>query len=250
MIDFHSHVLPGIDDGAENSKMSIEMLTAAYESGVTTVVATPHCYIHDENSIPHFLSRRENSHKRLMQVIAEKNVKAPDIILGSEVRVTREMSKLPNLDKLCISGTNYILLEMPYSTWEDWMFEEVYRVTLLGLRPIMAHLDRFISYEKHFPNLFSMNILFQINASAFIEKGLRRKMLSLFSNDAAHVVGSDMHNTTTRPPNLPRAYDIIENKFGWEYVDFLKNNSERIVSNGNTLPTRLPKIKGLKKIFI
>ena len=250
MIDFHSHVLPGIDDGAGSSKMSMEMLSLAHKSGVTTVVATPHCYIHDEDSISRFLSRRENSHQRLMQAIAETNAQVPQIILGSEVRVEKYMSKLPDLDKLCIEGTDYILLEMPYSLWEDWMFEEVYRVTLRGLRPIMAHLDRFFTYEKHFSNLYSMNVLFQINASAFTDNSLRRKMVALFENDSAHVVGSDMHNTTTRPPNLAEAYQIIEKKFGWEYVDFLKNNSSRIVANKDAIPTRLPKIKGLKKIFI
>lgn len=250
MIDFHSHLLPGIDDGAKNSEMSIEMLTLAYNSGVTTVVATPHCYIHDENSISHFLSRREASYNRLMQVISEQEKPMPDIILGAEVSVVRGLSKLHDLSKLCLTDTNYILLEMPYSRWEDWMFEEVYRITLLGLRPIMAHLDRFLDYEKYFPNLYSMNILFQINANAFIDRKIRRKMLTLIRNDAAHVVGSDMHNTTTRPPNLEEAYGIIEKKFGWEYVDFLKNNSDRIVLNKTALPTVLPKISFIKKLFM
>jgi len=79
---------------------------------------------------------------------------------------------------------------------------------------------------------------------------LRKKVLKLFENDGAHVIGSDMHNTSTRPPNLAEAYDFIEKKFGWEYVDFLQNNSTRIVTNDVTLPTRLPKINILKKIFI
>ena len=250
MIDFHSHVLPGIDDGAQNSAMSVAMLTTAHESGVTTVVATPHCHIHSKDSIANFLERRETAYNRLRFACKGNNTSVPDIILGAELGVSREISKLSGLDKLCIADTNYILLEMPYSSWEDWMFEEVYRITLLGLRPIMAHLDRFLDHKNHFSNLYSMNILFQINASAFLENATRKKMLNLFANDAAHVVGSDMHNITSRPPNLAEAYQIIEKKFGWEYVDFLKNNSSRIVSNKNAIPTRLPKIKGIKKLFI
>ena len=97
---------------------------------------------------------------------------------------------------------------------------------------------------------FSINALFQINASAFIEKSTRRKILDFFANDAAHVIGSDMHNLTTRAPNLAEAYAVIEKKFGWEYVDFLQQNSTRIVVNKKTLPTGLPKLNIIKKLFI
>lgn len=250
MIDFHSHILPGIDDGAENSKMSIEMITKSVDSGVTTIVATPHCYLQSEESIQHFLSHREASYRRLLSVMREQKIKAPKIVLGSEVHLAPGMSKLCDLEKLCLSGTNYILIEMPYEPWADWMFEEVYEVTLQGFRPIMAHLDRFLSQEKYFPNLYSIDVLFQINAGAFLERKTRRKVLEFFQNDSAHVIGSDMHNLTTRPPNLAEAYEIINKKFGWEYVDYLKNNSDRIVSNNITLPTGLPRLGFKKKLFL
>lgn len=250
MIDFHSHILPGIDDGAKNTGMSLEMLSLASESGVSTIVATPHCFITSENTIEKFLSKRELSYQRLKLAAKEEKATIPEIVLGAEVHISRDISKVPDLDKLCISGTNYILLEMPYEPWQDWMYEEVYHVSLRGLRPILAHLDRFVSQEKKFPNLYSTNALFQINANAFIEKSIRRKILKLFTNDAAHVIGSDMHNTTTRPPNLAEAYAVIERKFGWEYVDFLHNNSVRILSDSKVLPTRLPKLNLFKKLFI
>lgn len=250
MIDFHSHILPGIDDGARNAAVSLEMLKTSYDLGVSTVVATPHCFISPENSVERFLSKREQSNQALKSAIGEANIPVPEIVLGAEVHLSRELSKTPGLDKLCLSGTNYILIEMPYEPWKDWMYEEVYEITLLGLRPILAHLDRYISQEKHFSNLYSINVLFQVNANAFIDKLSRRKLPEFFANDAAHVIGSDMHNTTTRPPNLPEAYSIIEKKFGWEYVDYLQNNSVRILSNKRVLPTRLPKLNPIKKLFI
>lgn len=250
MIDFHSHVLPAIDDGARNTKMSLEMLNAAITTGVTTVIATPHCYIDNEDSIRHFLSHRQYAYDRLMSVISEKKVTVPNIILGSESHICLGISRLFDLEKLCIENTNYILLEMPYEPWQDWMFEEVYEITLRGLRPIIAHLDRYLSQKKFFLNLYSIDALFQINAAAFLNSGSRRKLLDLFENDAAHVVGSDMHNITTRPQNLAKAYEMIEKKFGWEYVDFLQNNSYRIINNDVTLPTRLPRPGFIKKLFI
>lgn len=250
MIDFHSHVLPDIDDGAKNTQMSIDMLKLSLESGVSTVIATPHCYITSEDSVESFLSQREHSYEKLKKAIMEQNISVPEIILGSEVHISPNLSKTPDLKKLCLSGTDYILLEMPYEPWKDWMFEEVYQVTLLGLKPILAHLDRFLSQEKQFQNLYSINVLFQINASAFIEKSTRRKILDFFANDAAHVIGSDMHNLTTRAPNLGEAYSIIENKFGWEYADYLQQNSSRILLNKMALPTRLPNLNIIKKLFI
>lgn len=250
MIDFHSHTLPGIDDGARNTAMSIQMLTSSLDSGVSTVIASPHCFITSEETPDEFLSKREFSYHKLRLAIQEKNIPVPEIVLGAEVHLSRGLSKVRNLEKLCISNTNYILLEMPYEAWNDWMYEEVYQVTLRGLRPILAHLDRYISQESLFSNLYSINVLFQINANAFIDKTTRRKVLNFFANDAAHVVGSDMHNTSTRPPNLQEAYSIIEKKFGWEYVDFLKNNSVRILSNDDTFPTKLPKLSPIKKLFI
>ena len=62
MIDFHSHILPQIDDGAQNIKMSLDMLSESYRQGVRTVVATPHCYIANEYDIDIFLERREKSY--------------------------------------------------------------------------------------------------------------------------------------------------------------------------------------------
>lgn len=250
MIDFHSHILPGIDDGAKNSRMSLEMLSASLDAGVSTIIATPHCYISADTGIQDFLKDRESSYKRLNAAAAEYGEELPEIILGSEVRIYPDMCRNPELDKLCIANTNYILLEMPYEPWKDWMYEEVYEVSRMGLRPILAHLDRYVSLENDFSNLYSIDALFQINASAFINKNQRRQVLEFFANDAAHVIGSDMHNMTTRPPNLAEAYDIIEKKFGWEYVDYLKHNSHRIIQNDATLPTLLPRLGFFKKLFI
>lgn len=248
MIDFHSHILPDIDDGAQNIETSIEMLRLSMLSGVDTVIATSHCYPATQEAAEEFPKKRDASFRRLNSAISASGIVLPNIIPGAEVHLSKGISKLKNLDQLCISGTNYILLELPYEKWTDEIYEEIYHITRQGLRPILAHLDRYISQEKSFSELLSLNVLCQINASAFFDKILRRKMPALFSNDAIHVIGSDMHNLTNRPPNLAEAYDIIENKFGWEYVDFLKQNSIRITRNEEALPTRLPKLSFFKKI--
>lgn len=248
MIDFHSHIIPAIDDGASNKKIALEMLRISAASGVKTVIATPHCYPGSNDAVNQFLEKRDFAYNILESAICAEGGNLPHIIRAAEVHLSKNVSKTESIKNLCIEDTNYILIEMPYEKWTDEVFEEIYQITRQGLRPILAHLDRYISQEKLFPDLFSLNVLCQINASAFSNKKMRKKMLNLFSADALHVIGSDMHNLTSRPPNLAEAYEIINTKYGWEYVDFLKHNSERIIKNQIALPTRLPKLNLIKKI--
>lgn len=248
MIDFHSHILPGLDDGAHDIETSLEMLRRSMASGIDTVIATSHCYPVDIEAATDFPVKRDAAFNALSSAIYSLDESLPNIIRGAEVHLSKGVSRLPNLDKLCIEDTNYILLELPYEKWTDEIYEEIYHIIRQGFRPILAHLDRYISQEKEFPELLSLNVLCQINASSFFDKTLRKKILHLFLNDAVHVVGSDMHNLTNRPPNLAEAYDLIEKKFGWQYVDFLKQNSIRITQNKEALPTRLPKLNFIKKM--
>lgn len=250
MIDFHSHILPGVDDGATDLATSLEMLRISAASGVDTIVATSHYYPSYDHSVEDFLKKRDDAFHILKTEMKMQKEPLPSIIMGAEVHISKGIARLESLNRLCIEDTNYILLEMPYEKWTDEIFEEIYQITLNGLRPILAHIDRYISQEKKFEELFSLNVLFQMNASAFLDKSLRKKAISLFANDALHVIGSDMHNLTTRPPNLAQAYNIIQEKFGWEYVDYLKHNSERITKNKEALPTRLPKLGFMKKLKI
>ncbi len=250
MVDFHSHILPGVDDGSKDVNESIEMLKKSSEMGITTIIATSHCLPSDDDAVADFLRVRDEAYSALMAEICSKKYKLPHIIKGAEVHLTEGISKIANLKDLCIEDTDYILLELPYQKWNDTIFEEIYHLIRRGFRPILAHLDRYMRFEKQFSELLSLNVLCQINASAFLGRRSRRRLLPLFRNDSVHVIGSDMHNLTTRPQNLLEAYNIIESKFGWEYVDFLKNNCERIIKNQETLPTRLPKPGFIKRMFI
>lgn len=250
MIDFHSHILPGIDDGAQEVETSVEMLRVSALSGVNTVIATSHCYPVNGEAVAEFPEKRDRAYNLLQSRLRSEKGIFPHIIRGAEVHIYSGLSKMKGLDALCIENTEYILLEMPYEKWKDDVFEEIYQITRLGFKPILAHLDRFMSQEALFPDLLSLNVLCQINASAFFGSAMRKKLLTLFSGDGVHVIGSDMHNLTSRPPNLAEAYEIIEKKFGWEYVDYLKHNSERIIRNKEAIPTRLPKLSLIKKMML
>ena len=147
MVDFHSHVLPRMDDGSASLKMSIEMLHMEAEQGIYRVVATPHFYA-QHDSPRNFLDRRESAKSQLMEEISRQEG-LPQLFVGAEVYYFSGMSESECLADLRIEDTNYILVEMPMAPWTDAMYEELYKIYAhRGLIPIIAHIDRYISPFK------------------------------------------------------------------------------------------------------
>lgn len=250
MIDFHSHMLPGIDDGAQDVNTSLQMLTLCQNSGVSTVLMTPHCHPMSQEHVDIFLRKRDESFKALSSAIKRDKKEFPKILPAAEIRIYNGLHKYSGLEKLCIDGTNYILLEMPYEVWRDYAFEEIYQISRLGFRPLIAHLDRFMDQEHFFGEIYSLGSLIQMNASAFLDKTQRKKMLKFFETGHLHVLGSDTHNLTTRSPNVAAAYDIIIKKFGKEYSDYIDYAGNAILNNEDVYPTKFNRMSITRKLFI
>ena len=209
IIDFHSHILPGMDDGSTDMEMSERMLEMYAADGTTTVIATPHFYA-ERMSLEEFLQKRTSSHGRL-QAAAE--IHGIHLIPGSEVAFFSGMSNAEDLEKLTISGTSLLLLEMPFRPWTDRDLLEVERLTVRGLKPVIAHIERFYSCQKRksvLEDLYSLPVLIQINAGALLNRRTRRLALKLFQKGKAHLLGSDCHNSNSRPPNLGAGRKILE----------------------------------------
>ena len=142
MIDWHNHVLPAMDDGSRDVAESIAMLGMHAAQGVDTVVATPHFYANDE-SVDSFVERRRLSYERLKEQLPPD---APAILLGAEVKYYQGISRLADLKKLRIEGSQLLLLEMPAIKWNERMIAEVLAIyEKTGLIPVIAHIDRYIA---------------------------------------------------------------------------------------------------------
>lgn len=230
MVDIHTHVLPGIDDGSKSPEMSLEMLRESKAQGVDTVIATSHCYLKHEDDVDDFLKRQKESYKLLMDNIKHEE-ELPDIKLGCELKIETDFSGFKNIDKLCIEGTNYILIEMPYTAWMPFVYDVLYNLTIHGFRPIMAHIDRFYTHKDDFKNLWDLDLIYQINADSFIIPKVRKIMPFYFKNNMVQLIGSDMHNTNTRPQRIGEAYNIIDEYYGKECTYYLKKNSDDIINN-------------------
>jgi len=250
MIDFHSHMLPGIDDGAQDVNTSLQMLTLCQDSGVSTVLMTPHCHPRSQAHVDNFTEKRDDAFRVLTASIEKEKKTFPNIVPAAEIRIYDGFHKYKGIEKLCIKDTNYILLEMPYEVWKDYAFEEIYQITRLGFRPLMAHLDRFLDQEHLFHEIFALDVAVQMNTSAFLGKATRRKMLKFFETGHLQVIGSDTHDLFERKPNVAEAYNIIANKFGKEYAGYIDYAGQAILNNETVYPPKFSKMSAFKKMMI
>lgn len=103
------------------------------------------------------MKKREDRYARLCEVMAQTNQPLPRIYLGAEVHMERDFSGYENLDKLCIAGTSYMLVEMPYGRWGQELYDCLYSLQLKGIHPVLAHIERYAVHEKEFRNSQDLN---------------------------------------------------------------------------------------------
>ncbi len=227
MTDFHSHILPAVDDGSRSLSESLAMLKSLCEQGVTTVVATPHFNANRE-SVDSFLARRDRA-------AAELRAAAPDgmprLLCGAEVRYYSGISRLEGLDRLCMEGSRLLLLEMPMERWTEYIVSELVSLTGRGnIVLALAHVERYMRYQKAdtLHRLYECGIIMQFNADFFLDFFTRRRAMAMLSRGEVHLIGSDCHNMRTRPPRIGEAFKAMENKLSRSFVN-------RLIKHGDSL---------------
>lgn len=223
--DFHSHILPGIDDGSKNPAMTAKMMELEKKSGVDTIVATPHFYL-SEQSLDRFLERRENAYELIKSEAERQGI---TVRLGAEVYFTPSLADL-DLKKLCVNGTNCIMLELPYSKLTGSFirtFKSFVGSISSELTVVLAHAERYLNFtdEESLYEILDTGLLVQLNCGSFKMFSPHLKfMYNLISCGNAHLLGTDCHNITSRSPNMETGKKAIERKFSHkEYKRFMKN---------------------------
>ena len=204
-IDFHSHILPGIDDGATDPDVSRKQLLLLKKQGVDKVFLTPHFDFRYEEKNS-FLTRREEAYNALLSVYDRETM--PAVYLGSEIYMSFGMDKY-DFDGLQLEGTGIYLIEFPRQPYGAWMAELIETLLFERRMSVMiAHVNRVTDvYDKKVcRNLFDYeDLIFQINTEAF--RGFIAK--DPFKNyDAAglkFVLGTDTHDLDSRAPDYDRA---------------------------------------------
>lgn len=211
MLDFHSHFLPKMDDGSKSTEMSMDMLRSSKKQGIDTIVSTSHFY-GSEESPERFLRRREHAYQKLAPLLSDTE---PEIILGAEIFYYPGISQSDDIASLAIEGTDLLLIEMPFIPWSEKIFDELITLQYSTRKQIvLAHIERYKSMQKKdiYNRLFDQPFLFQCNAEAFDYFSTRRLALSLMNAGLLHFLGTDCHNSDSRPPNMDDARRVIEKK--------------------------------------
>ena len=230
IIDFHSHILPEIDDGSGNLEESLELLRLSASQGIRQIVATPHFYPRYD-SPEKFLRRRAEAEKILRQAAAELGL--PDVIVGAEVYYFSGISDSELVNALTIGGKRCILIEMPPAPWKESHYRELEGIYAKHcIIPIIAHVDRYIRPLRTHgipKRLEKLPVLVQANADFFIQKSTRSMALRMLKKDQIHLLGSDCHNLRSRRPNLQEAMEIINGKLGQDALARIRYYQQRLL---------------------
>lgn len=236
MIDFHSHILPGIDDGSKNLEQSIAMVNEAKKVGFTKIISTSH---YMEN----YYECNEKNRKELLEQV-QKNVNGIELCLGNEIYITNNIIELlQNGQASSINGTKYVLFEFPLITTRPMNDKEViYRLVENGYIPIIAHPERYPFIQENPDYLYEleeMGALFQANYGSIIGMyGLKAKktLKILLKNNLISFFGSDAHRPeqvyNKMPKIIKKLKKIISNE---EFEEFTEINPERVLKNENII---------------
>ncbi len=231
IIDFHSHILPGVDHGSQSLEETLEMLRIMKSQGIDAVVATPHFY-GDEEYPAEFLKRRNIAKEKLLDAVRDKDL--PKLYFGAEVAYYRGMSESKALKDLAIEGTRAIMVEMPMGKWTSSMYDELEQIyDRQGLVPIVAHVDRYLTPLRDFgipTKLSELPVLVQANASFFLKKNMVKRAKKLLANDMIHLLGSDTHNLDDRAPNLGPALDVINELLGSQIITRIESWQKEVIN--------------------
>lgn len=231
MIDMHTHILPGMDDGSPDPDYSIRMLRRQAQQGVDVVCGTSHYYA-NQNSITTFCERRAVAMRKLMEALPE-NEALPRLIPAAEIAYFSGIGEHPGMERLCIQGSKTLMLEMPFNEWSDFVVEEVSTLVLdRGFRVVLVHPERFCASKgnrKKIQQMEELPVALQVNAGTLLHWRTRKLGLELLRETQIPLLGSDCHNLTSRIPNLEEGRRVVEQKLGKDFLNKMDENARHLI---------------------
>lgn len=234
MVDFHAHILPGVDDGPQTLTESLSMLRSSFLQGVYTVVSTSHFYGDEENP-EEFLKRRNHAAQRLDEAMLFSTEVYPKVILGAEVLYFPGISEAEGIDQLRIENSRAILIEPPMAPWSEDMLDDIQQLGLnFDLIPIIAHVDRYMSMLRDtslLDRVWKRDLLVQVNTSYFLNRKTQKAAFRNLKAGKIHLLGSDSHNMDSRPPNLGLVKKLASANHAEARFLTFQQNAEALLTN-------------------
>lgn len=234
MIDMHSHILFGVDDGPKTIEDTLRILEQVVQEGITDMIATPHAFS------PHFHVPRieiEGQIELLKDVVRAARIPVK-LHTGQEVRLCENLvEKLLMGDALTLANSRYLLLELPTQSVPAYTVNIIQSLLGEGYIPIIAHPERnraIAEKPERLERLIRHGALAQITAGSVaghFGRNVQKLSLQLIEANLIHTYGSDVHNMTTRPPLFEKGLDYLEKKKLHDIADILLENNERILKD-------------------
>lgn len=239
MIDLHSHILPELDDGAQDLRQALEMAHIAVGSGVTAMVATPHCA---DDRVDEVLSML----KLMRSALRESGIRL-QLCSGMEIFGTRNTARLLQEGRLLtLNRSRYPLIEFSFHSDGYRETQILADVIQAGYRPVVAHPERY-SYVQYAPELLNrwvkMGCLLQVNKGSLLGRfGRTAQELSmeLVDRGFAAAVASDAHATAYRTPWMAEIRDLLEAEFAPEAARYLLLENPGRILNNESIPPAEP----------
>jgi protein-tyrosine phosphatase len=234
MIDLHTHLLPGIDDGAESMEEAVQMIKEGREIGITAICATPHLSTNfkktkTEKVMEIFLKLQERMAQEKIDI---------QLYLGSEIDLREDLSSMKDLPCFFLNHTQkYLFLELPLGEFPFFTERILFSLLIEGLSPILAHPERSLNQEIDFERLEKLKdsgILIQLNAGSLLGsfgRKVQKSALRLLEKDLVDLLASDAHDSNNRPITiLAEAFRRIKNDFGEEKArELFEENPKKIL---------------------
>lgn len=245
MIDIHAHILPGIDDGAQNLDSALAMAVMAAKSGVTILAATPHCVEFSRQPNlwgPELRERIQRFQRELNDACIELT-----IVPGMEIFGTENVPQLLKEKKMIgLNGSIYPLIEFPFYNYVGHATEILEEITAMGMRPVVAHPERYL-YVQEDPSILNlwvqMGCLLQINKGSLLGRFgryERRLAYELVDRGFAFAVASDAHSHRQRTTWMLDVERMLREEFSPRVAEtLLKRNPMKLLSN-ETIQWREP----------
>lgn len=208
-VDYHSHILPGCDHGSANLETSMKQVELSKKAGIKVLCATSHFYPHRE-SVESFLERRNASAKLLSEHIDSNS---QTLLLGAEVLICDGIDRLEGLERLCLQGTDELMIEMPFYEWPEEIIDTFIRLTeRKEFKVVLAHADRYPTDSV----MIAINegVKLQLNACCLMNPFKRKRYFDWIDQGHVKYLGSDIHELGNGYHEYEKARKILLKRFG------------------------------------
>ena len=243
MIDFHTHILPNIDDGSRSIEETFNLIKEAKSVGFEAIISTSH-YIEEyyETNTP----EREVWINAIYENLQAKNIDI-NLYLGNEIYLSENIIKLLEEGKAStINDTSYVLFEMPLNAEPMNLYDIIYEMMQYKLVPILAHPERYSFVQKEpelIYDLIEKGVLMQANFGSILGiYGEKAQIIvkKFFESNMIHFLGTDVHRQNSIYPKVPEALAQITKIIGVQKVDELTKINPRLVLHNKKIEIDTP----------